>query len=158
MPLCSSPAVLFLLAACSSGSPDATIAGQVVDHAGAPIAGVEVVVEGSAYKAATSSDGRYTITYAPGTFEVTYRKDGMTSASVKHTISTAVAYPAADIQLFPAPTEQGLYLLSPTHSIRFHQPELPDAILAPVGTASSMTCSRSDPAARSCTWVPSGSA
>ena len=69
-------------------------------------------IQQSAYKATSGPDGRYTIPFAPGTFKVVYTMDGTTSTSVEHSIQGEVAFPAADIQLYPKPTEAGVYLLT----------------------------------------------
>ncbi len=113
-----------LVVACGADESQARISGLVVDHAGRPLPGANVSIEQSAYKATSGPDGRYTIPFAPGTFKVVYTMDGMTRTSVEHSIQGEVAFPAADIQLYPKPAEAGVYLLTDDGPKKLERAEL----------------------------------
>lgn len=99
--------LLTLAPACQS----AAIEGQVLDHAGQGLAGVTVAVEKSTWSAQTDTLGRYSVPFAPGSFTVSYSKPAHTSESVDLDIQGTVAFPAAEVTLFPQPAEKGLYVL-----------------------------------------------
>jgi len=61
---------LVLLAGCKDET--GTLTGVVIDDYGAPVAGAEIVLDGTDYAATTDADGRYTITdIEPGVYTVT---------------------------------------------------------------------------------------
>ncbi len=103
------PALLVGYLGCSS-TP--AIEGVVTDHAGAALDGVRVTVRKSAYEATTNEQGRYTLAYAPGRFDVAYQLDGYTTTVVELDIQESVNFPAAAVELIPIPAGPGLYMLT----------------------------------------------
>lgn len=75
--------VLVLLAAAASAQP-ATLAGRVADAAGVPLAGANVVVDGTVRGAATDADGRFEIGgLAAGAHDVVATRVGYTPARTR---------------------------------------------------------------------------
>ncbi len=103
--------LLGLVAGCGQ---TAQIDGSVVDHAGAPLAEVDVKVVKSAYAAKTDVNGVYSVPFAPGSFQVSFERDGYTSHVLNLSIQESVVFPAEPVELFPKPADSGLHVLADT--------------------------------------------
>jgi hypothetical protein len=91
------------------------IQGRVIDVFKKPVAGVEVSIPKTAFAATTDADGKYTISFAPGQFDVHLQKTGYTSATVPLNIAQASAVPAAEVTLYPNPKKRAIYYLAADH-------------------------------------------
>jgi hypothetical protein len=98
-----------------AGCTKPVIQGRVIDVFKKPLGGVEVSIPKMAFTATTDSDGKYTISFAPGQFDVHLQKKGYTSATVPLNIAQAAAVPAAEVMLYPNPDKQAIYYLAPDH-------------------------------------------
>ena len=69
----------------SSWAQNGTIRGSAIEDAtGDPLMGVTVVVEGTTNGAATDFDGKFEISMAPGTYNITVTFISFQKVSVKH--------------------------------------------------------------------------
>ncbi len=94
------------------------IEGEVKDVFGNVLADVLVQVEKSTFTAKTDKNGRYSIDYAPGTFNVVYSKAGFTTMKLNLSIQQKSHFPAQAMMLYPIPSEEGIYYISPTELIK----------------------------------------
>jgi hypothetical protein len=90
----------------------ARIEGTVVDASERPLTGVTVSIDGSDFSDTTDEDGGYSLQYVPGDIKVNLSKQGYSSASFKLNLAVESVYPAARIDLFEIPKEQGMFLIS----------------------------------------------
>lgn len=98
--------LFFLLNGCSKKN----IEGTVSDPFGKGLAGVEVQILKSQFKATTSSDGKYSIEYVPGTFTIQYAKVGYTTHKLDLNIQQKSKFPAELVTLYPIPKSEGFFL------------------------------------------------
>jgi hypothetical protein len=122
-------AMILLLSAC--GKPK--VEGNVTDAFGKPLEGASVTVEGTSFSTTTGDDGDYAIQFVPGQFKVKVKKDGYTTATVPFTVAESTNVPAATVELFPRPTEPGIYYigkdkLEPLPSSRLRREEVRNPI------------------------------
>jgi hypothetical protein len=87
------------------------IHGRVVDVFSKPVAGAEVSIPKTTFKAISGADGRYTIEYVPGQFELLLKKPTYASATISLNVTQASELPAVDAVLFPIPPEPGIYYI-----------------------------------------------
>jgi hypothetical protein len=97
-----------LILACGGG---AAVEGQVQTHHKKPLEGVKVKVLKSTYEATSGTDGKYSVSFAPGTFEIQYSRSGFTTETVELNIQQETSFPAEAVVLYPIPTESGLHYL-----------------------------------------------
>jgi hypothetical protein len=112
MPFTRQLAIVGLLSAAmgiTSGCARAMVSGRVLDAFGKGIEGVAVTVEGTSFAARTAESGAYRVSFVPGQFKLHVKKDGYTSATLPYTVTEATAVPAADVVLYPLPTEPGVF-------------------------------------------------
>jgi len=104
-------AAVFVLAVTLMACAKPKIHGRVVDVFSKPIAGAEVSIPKTTFKAVSGADGRYTIEYVPGQFELSVRKPTYASATISLNVTQASELPAADAVLFPIPPGPGVYYI-----------------------------------------------
>ncbi|HEY0140501.1 MAG TPA: carboxypeptidase-like regulatory domain-containing protein [Thermoanaerobaculia bacterium] len=73
------------------------ITGAVHDAQGKPVSDARVSIPNSAYQAQTNEGGRYTIPFAPGTFEVRVEKAGYVTQSLQLSLTTAAPFQAETV-------------------------------------------------------------
>lgn len=96
-----------VLASCSSPR----VEGVVQSPSGGGIGDVTVAIEGSAFSTTTGGNGGYSLEYAPGSFTLSFRKPGYTSAELQLSLSEKTRFPAEPITLYPMPATPGVYYL-----------------------------------------------
>jgi Carboxypeptidase regulatory-like domain len=104
---------LWLVAGFLGCTKPPVIHGRVVDVFQKPIAGADVSIPKTTFRAVSGSDGRYTIGYAPGQFELSVRKPAYASTMIPLSVTQAADVPAADAVLYPIPPEPGIYYIGP---------------------------------------------
>jgi hypothetical protein len=102
-------AYLAVTAALLHGCKKAAISGRVIDLFGQPVAGATITIPKTAFTATSDAAGRYSLSYAPGQFEVHVAKATYTSATVPWNVTESTALPSADITLYPNPEKPGIY-------------------------------------------------
>lgn len=85
--------------------------GNVVDQAGAPLAGVEVSVANLTQKAVTDAQGHYSLPYAPGRFSVHAARAGYTTASLDFDVTEKAALDVRTVTLWQVPTTDTIAVL-----------------------------------------------
>lgn len=88
------------------------IEGRVLDNFKQPIEGVQVKVSGMQFSDTTESDGRYTVPFAPGKFQVLYTKDQHVSHSSSFEVLQDTVIPADDVVLTRLPGK-GAFVVGP---------------------------------------------
>jgi hypothetical protein len=104
---------LWLVAGFLGCTKPPVIHGRVVDVFQKPIAGADVSIPKTTFTAVSGSDGRYTIGYAPGQFDLSVRKPAYASTMIPLSVTQAADLPAADAVLYPIPPEPGIYYIGP---------------------------------------------
>jgi hypothetical protein len=103
-------AVVALLAALI-GCSKPVVKGTVVDVFKKPLPDAAVAIEGTSFSTTTNSYGKYALQFVPGQFKVVAKRDGYTTSSITFNVSESAEVPAADIMLYPQPTEPGIFFV-----------------------------------------------
>lgn len=102
--------VVTFLSGCGA---DPRVVGTVTDPYGNPIEGVTVSIVGSTLSSITDKSGSYSLTYVPGKFTVSFKKNGFTTHLSTHEIVDKVHFPAQTAILYRVPSSPGIFLLDP---------------------------------------------
>jgi hypothetical protein len=79
---------------------------------GEPVPEVNIAISGTTYRATTARDGKYSITFVPGQFQVTAQSRGFYPARLELNIAQAVRVPAQDLILYPELDGKGIFEVS----------------------------------------------
>ena len=104
----SAGVILVLLGGCGQAP---SIEGEIRDMFGDPLADVVVEIENSQFSAVTNKDGRYSVSYAPGTISLKAKKAGHSTKKIVLTLSDKSKFPAAPITLYQIPPVKGFFLV-----------------------------------------------
>lgn len=93
----------------------AEITGLVRDQSGLPLSGVTVQIQNSGFTSETDSEGRYSVPYLPGKFNVFYSRSGYTRRFITLDIAVNSQFPASDVYLIKLPEPAGISAFGPGH-------------------------------------------
>jgi Carboxypeptidase regulatory-like domain len=107
--------LVLVLVVMAVGCTKPVIQGRVVDVFKKPVADADISIPKTAFTATTNAEGKYTISFAPGQFDMHIQKKGYTSATVPWNVTQAAELPAAEVMLYPNPEKPGIYYLAADH-------------------------------------------
>ena len=101
--------LLLLFASCGQ-----SIKGTITDNFNRPVAGVDIAIKNSDFKATSDSKGAFSIEYVAGSIELDFRKENYVTHSSLLEINDTKNYPLGEIKLFRKPDSQGVYVQTAT--------------------------------------------
>jgi hypothetical protein len=123
--------IVLFLSGCNNS---AKITGIIEDNFGQPLKNAKISIEDTTTETKSSLNGKYSINFVPGSFQVTYFKEGYTSITKNFLLTAPGKYPSEKIVLYKIPPHEGIYYIGkndyvPIKSvpiIRYRDPSSPN--------------------------------
>lgn len=101
--------LLFLNIACKP-----KIEGKIIDNFNEPVENVEISILNSGFINSSDKEGNFEIEYAPGKFEINFKKENYVSVTKSLDISEGKNYPLGMIQMTRIPDTTGIFFKGKT--------------------------------------------
>lgn len=100
-----------LILFCIRCGPRARVEGEVKEYFGGPLEGVTVGISGTQFSTTTEKNGKYSLEYIPGRFQLEFSKEGYREKQLDFEISAETRVPVEQISLLKLPPGTGVYFV-----------------------------------------------